>query len=164
MFQASFETISGEASKNPLMSPPKNPLMSPPLEKCSPVARSTMTRTRTSSFSASKTRRSWSRCGMETMLNGGRSRMTSARSRKGSVSTRKPSSEARRGSEKVGVMFGPALAREFCHRFGHAVAECLGAKRAAEIGGAPLGDRDHRVERHVDDGGCTQQALVAATL
>jgi hypothetical protein len=37
MFQASLETCSGDASRKPLMSPP--------LEKCSPCARSTITRT-----------------------------------------------------------------------------------------------------------------------
>ena len=80
------------------------PLMLPPLEKCSPTARSTITRTRASSSSASNTRRSWSRCGIDTMLNGGRSRMMSARSRAASISTRKPSSAARRGSVKVMVV------------------------------------------------------------
>jgi hypothetical protein len=37
MFQASFDTCSGEASRKPLMLPPE--------EKCSPAARSTITRT-----------------------------------------------------------------------------------------------------------------------
>ena len=95
MFQASLETVSGVASMKPLMLPPE--------EKCSPTARSTMTRTRASSSSASNTRRSWSRCGIEMTLNGGRSRMTSARSRAASISTRKPSSVARRGSVKTVV-------------------------------------------------------------
>ena len=38
MFQASLETVSGVASRKPLMLPPE--------EKCSPIARSTMMRTR----------------------------------------------------------------------------------------------------------------------
>ena len=66
-------------------------------EKCSPIARSTMTRTRASSSSCSNTRRSWSRCGIDTTLSGGRSRMTSARSRASSISTRKPSSAGEAG-------------------------------------------------------------------
>ena len=44
MFQASFDTFSGRASMKPLMLPP--------LEKCSPIARSTMMRTREFSSSA----------------------------------------------------------------------------------------------------------------
>jgi hypothetical protein len=65
--------------------------MKPPDEKCSPTERSTMTRTRGSSSRASKARRNWSRCGIEIVLKGGRSRMTSARSRSAAISTRKPS-------------------------------------------------------------------------
>src|SRR4051812_28181702 len=90
IFQASFETVSGRASRKPLMLPP--------LEKCSPMARSTTMRTRELSSRLSNTSRSWSRCGIDTTLSGGRSRMTSARSRGSSISTRKPSSVARRGS------------------------------------------------------------------
>src|SRR5580704_8862191 len=75
--------------------------MLPPLEKCSPTARRTITRTRGSSSIASNTSRNWSRCGISMMLNGGRSRTTSARSRCGSISTRKPPSLARRGSANV---------------------------------------------------------------
>src|SRR5208283_3197712 len=93
MFQASLETCSGEASMKPLMLPP--------LEKCSPTARRTMMRTCGFSSIASNTRRSWSRCGISMILNGGRSRITSARSRSASISTRNPSSRASRGSAKV---------------------------------------------------------------
>ena len=50
MFHASFDTCSGVACMKPLMSPP--------LEKCSPMARSTITRTRGSASSASNTSRS----------------------------------------------------------------------------------------------------------
>jgi hypothetical protein len=49
--------------------------MLPPLEKCSPTARTTITRTRSSSSSVSNTRRNWSRCGIDTILKGGRFRM-----------------------------------------------------------------------------------------
>src|SRR5208283_5028721 len=93
MFQASLETCSGEASMKPLMLPP--------LEKCSPTARRTMMRTCGFSSIASNTRRSWSRCGISMILNGGRSRITSACSRSASISTRNPSSRASRGSAKV---------------------------------------------------------------
>src|SRR6516165_344654 len=83
MFQARRETCSGEASRKPEISPP--------LEKCSPVARSTTTRTRASASSASNTARNCSRSVIVTMLSGGRSRITSARCCSGSSSRRKPS-------------------------------------------------------------------------
>src|SRR5215472_5612250 len=83
MFQARRETCSGEASRNPEISPP--------LEKCSPAARSTTTRMRASASSASNTARNCSRSAIVTMLSGGRSRITSARCCSGSGSSRKPS-------------------------------------------------------------------------
>src|ERR1700752_4399454 len=82
-FQSSCDTCSGEASRKPLMSPP--------LEKCSPFARTTITRTRASSSRASKTARNCSRACIEMTLNVGRRRMMSARSRCASISTEKPS-------------------------------------------------------------------------
>src|SRR5450830_68982 len=84
MFHASFDTCSGVASRKPRMSPP--------LEKCSPIERSTITRTAGFSSSDSNTRRSWSRWPMEMMLKGGRSSTMSARSRAASMMTEKPSS------------------------------------------------------------------------
>src|SRR6516164_4541371 len=92
MFHASLDTCSGEACRKPAILPPE--------EKCSPTARSTMTRTWVSSSRASKQRRSWSRCSISMTFKGGRSRTTSARSRARSSSTRKPSSFCKRGSEK----------------------------------------------------------------
>src|SRR5262249_54979780 len=67
----------------------------PPLEKCSPAARRTITRTAACASRASNAQRSWSRCGMLTTLSGGRSRMMSARPRGSSISTRKPSRSCR---------------------------------------------------------------------
>ena len=84
MFQARRERCSGEASRNPRTSPP--------LEKCSPTARSTMTRTRLSASAASKATRNCSRWLIVMTLSGGRSRMMSSRCRAASASTRKPSS------------------------------------------------------------------------
>src|SRR5215813_13130663 len=105
MFQARRETCSGEASRNPEISPP--------LEKCSPAARSTTTRIRASASSASNTARICSRSGIVTMLSGGRSRITSASCRSGSSSRRKPSNHSGSVGTSVGgslMLFPPILA------------------------------------------------------
>jgi hypothetical protein len=83
MFQARRMTCSGEASRNPRISPP--------LEKCSPAPRTTMTRTAGSASSASNAARNSSRSGIVITLSGGRSSTTSPRSFSASTSTRNPS-------------------------------------------------------------------------